>query len=65
MKHLLMITAIAATTLAFVGCKKEKTVEEKAQDAVEAVGKAMDQVVKEAEKGAQDIQKKLDEALKK
>ena len=65
MKHLLMITAIAATTLAFVGCKKEKTVEEKAQEAVDAVQNAVEQAVKDGEKGAQDLQKKLDEALKK
>ena len=65
MKHLLMITAIAATTLAFVGCKKEKTAGEKLDAAIEATGKAVEKAADGAEKSAKDIQKKLDEALKK
>lgn len=76
MKNMLMIALMAAATVAFVGCKKEKTLSEKLGDAAKSAEKSIDAaakdakgaaeaVAKDAEKAGGDLQKKLDGALKK
>ena len=76
MKNLLMIALMAAATVAFVGCKKEKTLSEKMGDAAKSAEKSLDAAAKDAksaadaaakdaEKAVGDLQKKLDGALKK
>ena len=65
MKSLLMVTIMAAATFAFVGCKKEETLDDKMDKAVKSAEKAADSAAKDAEKAAGDLQKKLDGALKK
>ena len=76
MKSLLMITVMAITLVAFVGCKKEETlgdkldkkakaVEKAAADAAKKVEKAAADAAKKAEKEAGELQKKLDKELNK
>jgi len=65
MKSLLMVAMMAAVTFAFVGCKKEQSPSDQAKSAVKSAQKAGDAAAKDAEKAAGDLQKKLDNALKK
>jgi hypothetical protein len=76
MKSLLMVAMMVAATVAFVGCKKEKTLSEKLGDAAASAEKAVDAAAKDAqkagdaaakdaEKAGGDLQKKLDSALQK
>lgn len=54
MKKFVIMAVLAAVTLAFTGCKKE-----------ESLGDKIDKVAQQAEKEANNLQKKLDEQLKK
>ena len=65
MKSMIMIAMMAAVTFALVGCKKEETVGDKMDKAVKSAEKAKTSAVKDADKAAGDLQKKLDGALKK
>ena len=57
MKRVLIIALFVVSTIAVSGCK-EKTVEEKLQDAAK-------QAEQDLSKGAKDLNKKLDRALSK
>lgn len=65
MRRLVCSVIVVAATLAFVGCKKESTPGEKAGKALSAAEKTADSAKKDVEKGSGDLQKKLDNALKK
>ena len=64
-KTLVMVAVVAAATFAFVGCKKEKTTEEKLTEAVEAAGKDAAKMVEEAQKAALEAAQKLEQEMKK
>ncbi|MEI7901348.1 MAG: hypothetical protein WCK89_13940 [bacterium] len=65
MKSMIMVAMMAIVTLAFVGCKKEETLGDKMNKAVNSAEKSKDAAAKDADKAAGDLQKKLDGALKK
>ncbi len=65
MKSLLMVAMMVAAAATFAGCKKEKTPGEKLDAAMKSAEKSAEAGAKDAEKAGGDLQKKLDEALKK
>ncbi len=65
MKSILMVLALAATTFAVSGCKKEETPGNKLDSLIKSGQKQADSAAKDTDKAAGDLQKKLDGALKK
>lgn len=65
MKRLFVVAMIAAVAVAFTGCKKKETAGSKLDAAISTTQKASADAQKDADKGAADLQKKLDGALKK
>ena len=65
MRRLFMVAMIAAVAVAFTGCKKKETAGSKLDAAISTTQKASADAQKDAEKSADDLQKKLDGALKK
>lgn len=65
MKRLVIVALMAATTIVFVGCKKEETLGDKLGKAADQVEKSAKDTTKAAEKEAKAAEKKLDEAIKK
>jgi hypothetical protein len=65
MRNLVIIAMLAASAIAFTGCKKEETLGDKLGKAVDKTEEGAKDAAKQAEKEAAKLQEKLDEALKK
>ena len=65
MKRLVLLAMVAVVAVAFSGCKKKDTTGTKIDNAISSAQKASKDASKDAEKKGDDLQKKLDEALKK
>lgn len=65
MKRLVLVVMVAAVAVAFTGCKKKETLGDKIKQATESTEKTKKDVSKQTEKASGDLQKKLDETLKK
>lgn len=65
MKRLVLVVMVAAVAVAFTGCKKKETLTDKVNKAAATTEKAAKDAAKEGEKAASDLQKKLDDTLKK
>ena len=65
MKRLVLLAMVAVVAVAFSGCKKKETVGTQIDKAVNSAQKASKDASKDAEKKGNDVQKKLDDAVKK
>jgi len=65
MKRIIMLAVLAAVTVAFTGCQKKETPGAKLDKAIESSKKTTDKAAKDADKAGADLNKKLDNALKK
>jgi len=65
MKRLVLAVMVVAVAVAFTGCKKKEAIGDKLNKAAASAEKAAADAAKEGEKAAGDLQKKLDESLKK
>ena len=65
MKRLVLLAMVAVVAVAFSGCKKKETLGDKVDKTVTSAQKASKDASKDAEKKGGDLQKKLDDAMKK
>ena len=65
MKRLVLLAMVAVVAVAFSGCKKKETLGDKVDKTVSSAQKASKDASKDAEKKGADLQKKLDDTLKK
>lgn len=66
MKRLMLVAMVAVVAVAFTGCKKkEPTLGQKLDAAVNSAQKSAEKASKDADKTSADLQKKLNDTLKK
>jgi len=65
MNRVLLAVMVACATVAFTGCKKEETPGSKLDNMIKQGEKASQDAKKAADKAGGDLQKKLDDAMKK
>jgi len=66
MKRLMLVALVAVVAVAFTGCKKkEATLGQKLDAAVNSAQKTAEKASADADKNASDLQKKLNDTLKK